>query len=566
MAEGSRPGTEGRFVESGPSLRRNWLTADGSYPAHPFMFALAAVLTMKANGLSHLTYGDAAAAVAGSLLFAVAVLLLAAAVLRRLDSRAAVIASIWIVGCIYYNSLFGYNGPFGGINNMVGGGYSMEQSLAVTVPLFVLLSVAAARIRFTLNPVNLILNCIALVMVATPVWKIAAYEWSYGAARHTYNADRAAEAMPEIAGTATPSVSPPGQAPDIYHFIFDRYTSEPVLKRHYELDNSAIGRFLEARGFHVARNSNSNYQKTGHSLASTFYMDYLDLLADNHRLSPYGWHPIYKMLEDHRVARFLKNRGYEFIQFGSWWMGTFKNPFADENRPHGFSEFNMIYLRNTILRPLFHLMPDSDLAMRLGWDNAQCSRVRNQITDIKAIGARENRDKPVYVFAHILVPHGPYPFTTDGRCITFEEALERGDAQGYIDQIAYANRIIEEIVPALQAPGREPPIILLQSDEGPFPKNRDYSVPWQHSPAHELQIKTGVLNAYYFPDQDYTKLSDDITPVNSYRILFNSYFGTEFPILPDRVYAFPDPVIYEFHDVTEKVRGAADAPGSGQIN
>jgi hypothetical protein len=541
------------------------VTTDGSYPIHPILFALVPVLTMLANGLSHLVYAEAAAALAGSVLFALAVFLLVGAVLRRLDSRTAVIASIWIVGCVYYNNLFGYNSLFGGINNMVGGGYSMERSLAVTVTLFVLLSIAAARIRFPLNPVNLILNCIALVMVATPVWKIAAYEWSYGAARHTYNADRAAEAMPEIAGTAAPAASTGERTPDIYHFIFDRYTSEPVLKRYYELDNSAIGGFLEDRGFYVARNSNSNYQKTGHSLASTFYMDYLDLLADNHRLSPYGWHPIYKMLEDHRVARFLKNRDYEFIQFGSWWIGTFKNPFADENHPHGFSEFNMLYLRNTILRPLFDLLPDSDFTSRLSWDNGQCSRIRNQIADIKAIGGRENRDKPLYVFAHILVPHGPYNFTTDGRCITFEEALQRGDPQGYIDQIAYANRIIEEIVPALQAPDGEPPVILIQADEGPFPK-RDYSVPWQDSPARDLQIKTGILNAYYFPDRDYSKLSDDITPVNSYRILFNKYFGTEFPLLPNRVFAFPDPVIYDFHDVTEKVRGGEETPASGPIN
>ncbi|MGF1622949.1 MAG: hypothetical protein ACFCUR_20355 [Rhodomicrobiaceae bacterium] len=544
-------------MENGRSSRRNWVTADGSYPIHPFMFAIVSVLAMLANGLDHADYADIVPALGGSLAFALTALLLAGAVIRRLDARTAVIASIWIVGSLYYASLFD------DINKLLGGGFSMVNSLAVSVPVLVGLTIAAARVRFPLNNVNLILNCIAVVMLVTPVWNIAVYEWRYGAARNVYDPVKAAEEMPEIAASGATADSAAKRPPDIYHFIFDRYTSESVLTTHYDLDNSAIGRFLEERGFHVARESNSNYQKTGHSLASTFYMDYLDLLADDDRLAPKGWHPIYAMLDDHRVARFLKNRGYDFIQFGSWWGGTFHNPLADENHPHGFSEFNMLYLRKTILRPLFHIMPDSDFTSRLDWDNGQCGRVANQIEQIKAIG---QRDKSVYVFTHILVPHGPYNFATDGRCLSIDESLERGEPQGYIDQIAYANRIIEEIVPALQAPDREPPVILIQSDEGPFPRKRDYSVPWQDSPAHELQIKTGILNAYYFPDQDYSMLSDDTTSVNTYRILFNHYFGTEFPLLPDRVFAFPDPIIYEFHDVTENVRGAADAPASSQIN
>lgn len=556
MADGSGAGTEGRSRERSESSRRRWLTADGSYPLHPFLFAIVSVLAMMANGLDHAAYGDVAAAFIGSLVFATAALLVAGAAMRRLDARTAVIASIWIVGSLYYASLFD------AINNLLGGGFSMMRSLLVAVPVLVLLSIAAARIRFRLNNVNLILNCIAVVMLVTPLWNIAAYEWAYGAARDVYDPAKAAEEMPEIAGTGGTAGAAAKRPPDIYHFIFDRYASEPVLKRYYDLDNSAIGRYLEERGFYVARNSNSNYQKTGHSLASTFYMDYLDLLADDKRLAPKGWGPIYAMLDDHRVGRFLKNRGYDFVQFGSWWVGTHAIPLADENRPHGFSEFNMLYLRGTILRPLFHLMPDGEFTGRLDWDNAQCGRIANQIEEIKAVGGGE---KPVYVFAHVLVPHGPYNFTTDGRCLSLEESYERGLPQGYLDQIAYANRLIEEIVSALQAPGREPPVILIQADEGPFP-SRDYSVPWQDSPARDLRIKTGILSAYYFPDQEYSKLSDDITPVNSYRILFNKYFGTEFPLLPNRVFAFPDPIIYEFYDVTDKVRGTPDTPAVGTIN
>src|SRR5690606_38465208 len=108
----------------------------------------------------------------------------------------------------------------------------------------------------------------------------------------------------------------------------------------YDFDDSATEQFLESHGFHVVRSANSNYHRTALSLASTFHMDYLDLLADDTRVAGYNWRPTHAMLGDHRVARFLKARDYRFVQFGSWWTGTFHNPVADVNRPHGFSEFN----------------------------------------------------------------------------------------------------------------------------------------------------------------------------------------------------------------------------------
>ena len=548
MADGSGLRAGERPIDGGQPLRRGWITSDGSYPLHPFLFAAASVLALMANSVNQASFADAAPAIAGSLIFAAAVVLIVAAIRRRFDARTAVIASIWVGGCVFYASLFS------DLNGFIDGGFSMARSLPFAALALFLLTVVAIRINSTLiNVINMVLNGIAVVIFVTPAWTAISYEWRNGAAQAIYDADRAVAEMPEIedvAATAPDAKNPP----DIYHFIFDRYASEDILGRHYDLDNRAIGQFLEQRGFYLARASNSNYLKTGHSLASTFYMDYLDLLADDPRLAPSNWHVIYRMLEDHRVARFLKARGYDFIQFGSWWVGTFDNPAADENHPHGFSEFNMLYLRRTMLRPIFHVLPDTPLTMRLDWDNAQCQRVARQIEEIKAIGKRE---KPVYVFAHILVPHGPYNFTTDGRCITREESIERGEPQGYLDQIAYANRIIEDVVTALQAEDREPPVILIQADEGPFP-SRDYSVPWQDSPADVLRIKTGILNAYYFPNRDYSGLSNDITPVNSYRVLFNTYFGTQLPRLTDRIFAFPtDFRLYEFHDVTAKVRGEA---------
>lgn len=524
---------------------QGWITSDKSIPLHPFLLALASVLALMANSLNQVTFAHVAPALAGVLAFALAVYLMVSGLRRRLDARTAVIASIWIAGSLFYVSLFG---P---LNTLLGGGFAMVRTLLVVLLLLTVLTAGVLYLPHTLvNVANMVLNGIAVVLFATPAWQAAAYEWRNGAARGVYDADHAVAAMPQIAATGGGEQGA-SRPPNIYHFVFDRYPSEGVLKEYYGHDDSATGRFLEHRGFYVARNSHANYHRTAHSLASTFYMDYLDLLAGTPKVAGDNWQPVHAMLRDHRAARFLKARGYDFIQFGSWWTGTFRNHRADVNRPHGFSEFNMLYLRRTMLRSIFQALPDWPLTRRLDWDSGQCHRVAAQIEEIKATSARE---KPTYVFAHFLVPHDPYNFTTNGRCLTLQESNKRGLRQGYLDQVAYAGRIIEELVTELQADDRSRPVILIQSDEGPFP-DREAGVPWQEQPDDLLRIKTGILNAYYFPGGQYGELSSATTPVNSYRVLFNALFGSNFDLLPDRVFVHPgDKQLYEFHDVTARVR------------
>lgn len=531
---------EARNTVGGPGSDRNW-------PLHSFLLAAASVLALLAGSLDQASFTQAVPALATAVSLAAAVYLAVALVRRRLDARTAVIASIWTAGALFYAALFGW------LNEAVGGGFAMLRALPAALVVLVLLSVAAARLpAMPVAVVHLVLNAIAIVLVATPLWQVAAHEWRYGGARSIYDAGRAAAAMPQIAAAGDVKAGP--RLPDIYHFVFDRYASQQVLAEYYDMDDSATGRFLEERGFHVARASHSNYHRTAHSLASTFYMDYLDLFAGAPGLAGSDWRPVHAMLGDHRAARFLKARGYRFVQFGSWWTGTFDNPAADLNRPHGFGEFTMLYLRGTMLRPIFHALAPSPLNRRLDWDNGQCQRVAAQIGEIRAIARRDRSGPPVYVFAHILVPHGPYNFAADGRCLTMEESGRRGARRGYLDQVTYAGRLIREVVPALQSQERGGPAILIQSDEGPFPAF-EAGVPWHEQPQRQLRIKTGILNAYYFPGGGYEELGESITPVNSYRVLFNALFDAGFSLLPDRVFVFPDDDrLYEFHDVTDRVR------------
>jgi hypothetical protein len=515
------------------------------YPWVAVLLAAASVLEPLSWELHEAPLGDGVPALAVACGFAVLVWLAAAALRRRADAGAALIACLWVAGSLYYLELVRH------LNRALGGDYSMVRPLPVALAVMIGLTFALAGRRRWHGFAHTVVAGIAVALLAKPLWVVADFERRHGAARAAYDGERAMAAMPELARAG----GAPGEAPDIYHFVFDRYGSEETLRERYGV-GEPIGTSLEARGFYVARDSFANYVATGHSLASTFAMDYLTELAADPRVSGANWLPLFEMLDDHRVGRFLRGQGYEVEQFGSWWAGTHRNPNADRNWSPGLGEFAMAYGRRTILMPILHLLPDTPFTMMLDWDNGQCQRVARQVEAIKRSG---NGERPTFVFAHILVPHGPFVFGPDGRCLGQKEAEARGEDKGYAEQVAYADRIIEELVGALLAEGRRPAVVLIQADEGPIPP-RDMSVPWQEASDEELRAKFGILSAWHFPDGDYGRLRQDISPVNSYRVILGKYFGLDLPELPDRMYVFPDHTnIWEFHDVTDRVRCAAPA-------
>jgi hypothetical protein len=59
----------------------------------------------------------------------------------------------------------------------------------------------------------------------------------------------------------------------------------------------------------------------------------------------------------------------------------------------------------------------------------------------------------------------------------------------------------------------------------------DHGPPTGRYATREDRMK--ILNGYYVDKQTGADLYDSITPVNSFRIIFNDYFGESFPLLDD---------------------------------
>jgi len=90
--------------------------------------------------------------------------------------------------------------------------------------------------------------------------------------------------------------------------------------------------------------------------------------------------------------------------------------------------------------------------------------------------------------------------------------------------------IVEEII----SRSKIPPVIIIQGDHG-F---------WGGA-----QERMPIMNAYYLPGKESSKLLyPNITPVNTFRVVLNTYFQGQFELLPDLNYASQNDK--DFYDVT----------------
>ena len=517
-------------------------------PLHPLLFAAFSVFAPYAANLRETSFSDVVVPLIVATAAAAFLFIVAGRLAGRYGPRAALIASIVLVGTMFHLEGFAW------VNRHLGDAIPNAAAVPVTLVTMAVLIIVVATARFSLTLPNAVLNGIAFVLLVVPAWQAGSHELRRLQEEGVSTGHHAADISWQ--GTARAAPLAAEKPPDIYYFIFDRYASNATLAREFGFDNSGLTRFLEGRGFYVASESRANYLKTAPSLASTFSMDYINFLAREKRASHGEWHPIYDMLKDHKVGRFLKSKGYRFIQIGSWWNPTEHNAFADESYSFGLTEFEWLYMRKTLIPPLLEaIAPQSGLARTLAWDAGQCRRVPLQFEKVKAIS---EHPEPTFTFIHVLLPHEPFVFDENGRCHDQKWSWAIGVTPGYTGQIRYANRLIEDTVASLLAQSGSKPIIIIQADEGPFPERYRFSNrSWQTATKAELQMKMGILNAYYFPDGDYRALYPSISSVNTFRVVFNKYFGTEMDLLPDRIYGFPDVFrIYDFYEITD-IAGAA---------
>jgi len=332
----------------------------------------------------------------------------------------------------------------------------------------------------------------------------------------------------------------PQNPPDIYYFILDMYTREDLLKSAYNYDNSDFLNALETRGFYVAQCSQSNYARTEISLVSSLNLSYLqDLDPKFNDPNSTARRHLWDALKHNAVRYQLESMGYETISFANGFPWSELDdadvfltppPFSS-----GMTEFETLFLQTTFALTL----------QDLGWlDLDQINGQNFRDRDMLVFNSMQDIAKmqgPKFVHVHLILPHPPFVFGSDGEYTNpadfwNEKKLYPANKfkSGYTNQLTFLNGKMLEMIDTILSKSKTPPIIILQGDHGPW---------LQPKPQHFF-----ILNAYYLPEQK-TELYPTISPVNSFRLIFNDYFGGNYDMLKDVTYHSPVPKLYNFSEV-----------------
>jgi hypothetical protein len=330
--------------------------------------------------------------------------------------------------------------------------------------------------------------------------------------------------------------------PDLLLLILDKYSSSRSLREQYAFDNRRFERFLVERGFLVPAEPRTNYVQTFLALAALLNMRYLDSLVSDIGQESQSRAAIYAAVEGNRLTSFLRERGYRFIFLPTAYMATRQNRFADLQLPDPNairSEFETVWYRTTAIPTLHRLICtifDCELPLPYVPETAAMLDWK-----FEQLGQLAGQERPVFVLAHITLPHEPYLYRADCRHRPpywpnrddGADSLEIRAA--YVEQVRCLNQKLEVLITRWQTRARTPPIILLQSDHGHgrggrhVPDLREVSV-------EQVADRVSVFAAYLVPGAEPAGLPDDVTPINAMRFMLRSVFRADLPPLVDATY------------------------------
>jgi hypothetical protein len=341
-----------------------------------------------------------------------------------------------------------------------------------------------------------------------------------------------------------------GQAtsrPNVYWIVTDSYPNRRELLDYYGFDNSAFLAWLSENGFYVAEDSYANFNTTLLSVPTTLNMDYvfgeqdLEYEVPLAAVGPRGGVSAWARLNgntnggvnaavagDNRSVAFFQQLGYRYIHFeGRSFLVTRCRGYEDiciEGELAGPSELQYRLLSLTPLRDLVESSP----ALRRILQPRRRSASGTGLPELsrglaEALRAGPLLQDPFFLYAHISSPHRPY--LNDPQCNLLESHVDRRGNRHFLNQLQCVNRHLKEFLsPILTSdPGA---LIVLSSDHGPR-LSVQRNAPLRSLNQMQIRENLGILNSFRLPENCQSGLRQDLTPVNTMRIVFACLGGHE---------------------------------------
>ena len=479
---------------------------------YPFLFAVFPVLFLYAHNISETAANQIWLPMAASVIFTLLLGAILSVILR--DVVKAGVATV-----IFLFLFFSY-GRF----------YELLEKWGVFVPshwylIPVLLLVwgyciyLIKKSKWNFRNATNVLNIVAIVLIAINLFNIAAHE-----IRMARLPSSDLHRQESTTATAIDSAKL-RNLPDIYYIILDEYARSDTMLEYYNYDNSQFTESLKQMGFFIAYSSETPAPETYESFASSLNMSY-EYVTQPKEI-------VYQKVADNEVVNFLKSKGYKYIYFGNWYelgrwkvmADTYYNFYTGAGGGLLTTEFSDALWQTTMLRPFARQIMKSEY---------ERNNRRGVLDVLENLKKMPRMNGPKFVFCHLMCPHIPFMFGPNGEYIDSANWYNFKDRQFYLGQYIFISREIEDTVRHILKESSVAPIIILQSDHG-------LRLRWgENSPDIGKNEWKKILNAYYLPGNGEEKLWESISPVNSFRVIFNHYFNTDYPLLEDYKNIYPD--------------------------
>lgn len=486
-----------------------------AYPIHPFLFCIFPILFLYSYNIEIVRISEIIIPILISLLVSF-ILFFILKIIFKDKNKAAIILSVLIILFFSYGRIIEaiYGFPLGRQRYLI-----LFYVIILAIAVYFI-----ARTKKNLNIPTNILNVMAVSIIIISLVNISFFEFrnirhkkieeikTYEVTEYKLNIDKE-------------------NAPDIYYIILDAYAHYDTLKDVYGYDNREFYDYLNKKGFFIADKSLSNYATSFLSISSSLNMEYINYLADILGEEATDMSIPHSMIKKSRAVASLQSAGYKYIHFSSgWWEPTAYNEYADINIEYeSLSEFQIILIRTTMLKMFEN---------RIIRDTQR----EGILYSFSKLSEMPEVEGPKFVFAHITPPHPPYLFDRDGNPLPPVESeifYHWHPREYYLEQLIFVNKKVSEVIDDILLNSKNPPVIVIQSDHGPHSvREKLYSAYFEDQEVAETAIKESmkILNAYYLPSSGNDLLYDNITPVNTFRIIFNHYFDQNLELLEDRGY------------------------------
>jgi hypothetical protein len=481
---------------------------------HPLVFCLYPILSLAVVNLRYVPIADTLRSMAAALILGLCVFALMYVLARKVE-KAALLTSVLLL------AFFSYGHLYDAIKQVFVTGILVRHRYLL--PIYILLTLSCLILIWKEKParygLTVYANVFAFLLLVISIYGFVPnlpQLFNTHPQPHT-----AAVPLPSTAAGSNGTIGAQ-KYPDIYYIILDSYGREDILKKLYGYDNSSFINELKKRGFYVAAQSRPNYPETAYSLGSSLNMNYVDALVSTSLYPGTSTHAqMGALILSSRVRKTLAGLGYKYVAIDNNAGSTafdadvvFTPEKATLQSGFAVNPFEGMLINSTILRAWSDLQQEhgkpsflDQFAYRSAYD-----RHRDYILfDLDAIKRVPELPGSYFVLDHIILPHPPFVLGPNGEYLypngPFTLATELPDLSFdqykklYSGQVEYANARILNDLDTIFKNSSTPPIIIIQGDHGP-----GLYFTYQALASTGLQERFHILNAYYFPNGDYSHL------------------------------------------------------------